>query len=385
MDRTIYLDNAATTYPKPQQVYDYADSFYRECGVNAGRGSYPLAARASGLIGETRKQCAELFHIGRKKQVAFSSSATEAINTVLQGLDYSGVKNVYITPFEHNAVLRCVYYLQGLHKFNVITLPVQRSHLQYDIERIEKQFRINPPGIVVITHASNVCGLVAPFAEIFTLAKKYGAATLLDMSQTAGLIDTDLSGGHVDYAVFAGHKTLYAPFGVAGMILKNTAKLKPLIYGGTRFGSASEQMPDTLPESLEAGSPNIYAIAGLSAALGWIKDTGIDAIRQRETALTDSLKAMLKSYPNIHIIGENDGVSIVSCTFDGYASDDIGYILSSLGIAVRTGIHCAPAAHKFFGTLPGGTVRFSLGYFNTEDDIWRLRVALDEIHSDCSL
>jgi selenocysteine lyase/cysteine desulfurase len=230
-----------------------------------------------------------------------------------------------------------------------------------------------------MSHASNVCGLIAPIEDICDLSKKYNSINIIDMAQTAGLVETDLMRIKADYAVFAGHKTLYAPFGVAGFIIDRNSQLQPLLFGGTGIDSANQELPDTIPEKFEVGSLNIQAIAGLNAALKWINKIGVDTIRKKEIENKRKLVECLKKFSNISIIGLNDGVGIVSCLFDGYSTDSIGLILSDNDIAVRTGLHCSPTAHKFLGTYPSGTVRFSVSYFNRNDDFNRLFEVLEII------
>ena len=378
MDRTVYFNNAATTFPKPEEVYSFVDKFYRESGVNSGRGQNNSASK---LTQDTRNLILELFHCPTKK-VVFTPSATEAINIILQGLSVTDNYNIYVSPFEHNAVTRVLNYLQGLYKLNIITLSVNEKELSYDLEKIKYQFAENRPNIIIMSHASNVCGLVAPIYDICTMSHQYGSINVIDMCQTAGLIDTDLSRNIYDFVVFAGHKTLYATFGVAGFICNGDIKPKPIIYGGAGIDSANPNVPDTIPERYEVGSQNIMAIAGLYAALNWIKKTGIDHIYAKEKENHDKLISILSKYDNIKIITPleaTETVGVVSCIFDGYSSDNIGQILSDLGIEVRTGLHCAPSAHRFLGTFPAGTVRFSVSYFNTDYDFAKLRQALDYI------
>ena len=381
MDRIAYFNNAATTFPKPEEVYSFMDKFYRESGVNLGRGRNSSVSK---LTQDTRNLLLDLFHCPAKK-VVFLHSATEAINIILQGLSLSDNYNIYISPFEHNAVTRVLNYLQGLYKLNIITLCVNEKELTYDLEKIKYQFAENKPNIVIISHASNVCGIVAPIKNICTLSHQYGSINVIDMCQTAGLIDTDLSSNIYDFVVFAGHKTLYAAFGVAGFICNGDIKLKPLIYGGTGIDSANPNVPDTIPERYEVGSQNIMAIASLYAALNWIKKIGIDRIYEKEKENHNKLISVLREYDNIKIITPSDAadtVGVVSCVFNGYSSDNIGQVLSELGIEVRTGLHCAPSSRRFLGTFPAGTVRFSVSYFNTDDDFIKLRQALDYIHEN---
>lgn len=381
MGKTAYFNNAATTFPKPEEVYSFVDRFYRESGVNSGRGQNNSASK---LTQDTRNLILELFHCPAKK-IVFTPSATEAINIILQGLNVSDDYNIYVSPFEHNAVTRVLNYLQGLYKLNIITLSVTQKNLTYDLEKIKYQFAEKRPHIVIMSHASNVCGLVAPIKDICAMSHQYGSINVIDMCQTAGLIDTDISSNIYDFVVFAGHKTLYATFGIAGFICNGDIKLKPLIYGGAGIDSANLNVPDTIPERYEVGSQNIMAIAGLYAALNWINKTGIDCIYTKEKENHKKLIAVLREFDNIQIITPSqasDTIGVVSCAFNGYSSDNIGQILNEQGVEVRTGLHCAPCAHKFLGTFPAGTVRFSVSYFNTNDDFDKLRGALKYIYDN---
>lgn len=376
-----YFDNAATTFPKPEEVYSFMDKFYRECGVNVGRGQHKLSSKANALMEETRELLLELFHCQNKK-VIFSNTATEAINLVLFGLDIPTNATFYISPFEHNAVTRALHHLQKSVNFNIEYLDVDKTDLSYNLKNIATQFANSTPFCIIISHASNVCGAIAPMKEIFTLAKEYSAITIADMCQTAGLIDTDLSSDIYDYAIFEGHKTLYGPMGIGGVITKPTITIPPLIYGGTGVESANQNMPDTIPAKYEAGSHNISAIAGLNASLKWIFKTDIANIFEIEKRNTNRLCELVESYDNITVIKPKFSVGVVSCTFDNYSSDNIGQVLSDNDIAVRTGLHCSPTAHKFIGTFPSGTVRFSVGYFNTDEDFDTLKSVLDYINEN---
>lgn len=378
---TIYFDNAATTFPKPEEVYTFMDKFYRENGVNVGRGQYKLASDASKLVNETRELLLDLFHCENKK-VVFSHTATEAINIILQGLPIENNWNIYISPFEHNAVLRTLHYLRSMHSFNLHILDVDIESMEFNINKIEEKFKIARPNLMVINHASNVCGVIAPINELCNISKQYGCINVIDMCQTAGLIDTDLSSNNIDFAVFAGHKTLYGPLGIAGFISGVDSVPTPLIYGGTGLDSANRELPNVLPDMFEVGSQNILSIAGLNAALKWIKKTGIDKIYSKEKEKHKMLLELLKMHPDIKIVGQTNDkncIGVVSCTFDGYSCDEIGRILNDNNIAVRTGLQCAPMAHEFLGTYPAGTVRFSVGFFNTTEEIEILKDIFNKI------
>lgn len=379
MENIAYFDNAATTFPKPECVYQFTDKFYRECGVNVGRGQHELASKASALVQETRDLLLELFHCPAKK-VVFTHTATEALNLILRGLPLNDRYTIYISPFEHNAVTRVLYHLQTMYDLKIETLAFDKETMTYDLARIRNQFAAKNPNWVIVSHASNVCGVVAPVKEICRLSKEFGAINVIDMCQTAGLIDLDLSGEDIDFAVFAGHKTLYAPLGVAGIVSSFAIKPEPLLYGGTGFDSANQALPESIPEKYEVASPDIMAISGLNASLKWIKEIGIQAIHEKEQANRKRLLDLLAKYTGIiKVVDTKDSaaIGVVSCTFDGYSSDNVGQFLSKQSVAVRTGLHCAPTAHNFLGTFPAGTVRFSVSYFNTDQDFALLEAALD--------
>lgn len=378
-----YFDNAATTYPKPDIVYSFMDEFYSSSGANAGRGNYGLAQSAKQMIDETRNLIKDLLHCP-SKQVVFTPTATLALNIILQGLIKMGVKKIYISPFEHNAVTRVLHSFEKEGRINIYEMSVS-SDMKYDIERMRYQFDENKPDLIVVSHASNVFGLVAPIGEIFSLAKKYGAYTVADMSQTAGLVDCNVGLSTFDFAVFAGHKTLYGPTGISGFVMNPEIKLPAVLYGGTGVESASQDMPDGLPERFEMGTLNISGVAGLNAALRWMKETGIEVIARRENANREKLLRILSEYSWMKIVGNiwgNQYVGIVSGLIDGISSDSAGALFSERGIAVRTGLQCAPSAHKFMRTFPAGTIRFSVGYFTDDGDFGELRNALDYIEGE---
>lgn len=378
-----YFDNAATTYPKPEVVYTSMDKFYRLNGANAGRGRYNLAQSANALIGETRVLVQELLHCPAK-QVVFTPTATIALNIIIQGLIFKGAKAIYISPFEHNAVSRTLHHFEEAGTISVHQLTVSQD-FKYDLDRMRYQFESECPDLVIMSHASNVLGLIAPVTEICSLAKKFGATTVIDMAQTAGLVDCNLGLNVFDFAVFAGHKTLYGPTGISGFIMEPAIDLPPVLFGGTGFESANQNMPQSLPERYEMGTMNISGIAGLNAALKWGLDQGIETIWQKEQEHRNKLIALLQEYWFIKIVGNYPGcnyVGIVSCLVEGISSDSAGEIFDRCGIAVRTGLQCAPLAHQFIGTHPAGTIRFSVGYFTSEDDFEELRQALDYIEEN---
>lgn len=378
-----YFDNAATTYPKPESVYTFMDEFYRKSGGNAGRGTYLMAETASGLIEDTRSKIRELLHCSAK-QVVFTPTATIALNIIIQGMIVAGVKNVYISPFEHNAVTRTLHHFENTGDINVIQLAVNKD-LTYDMERIRYQFDAVKPDFVVISHASNIIGLIAPVEKIFRLAKKYKSVTLVDMAQTAGLVDCNIGLNSFDFAVFAGHKTLYGPTGISGFVMEPSIKLPAVFFGGTGYESANQNMPESLPEKFEMGTLNIVGVAGLNAALKWIQETTLSELRHKEAVNRKRLLELLSQYDFIKIIGNQDGaeyVGIVSCLMDDISSDSAGNIFDRQKISVRTGLHCAPLAHQFLGTYPAGTIRFSVNYFTSDEDFKQLQEALDYVEEN---
>ena len=378
-----YFDNAATTYPKPEVVYSYMDMFYRSNGASAGRGKYGASVSAGALIAETRQLIQDLMHC-QAKQVVFTPTATVALNIVLQGLIKSGVKEIYISPFEHNAVTRTLHSYSESGQINVHKLAVT-DDMVYDIQRIRYQFESEKPDLVIISHASNVFGLIAPIEDIFKLSKQFNAYTVADMAQTAGLVDCNVGSSVFDFAIFAGHKTLYGPTGISGFIMKPEIDLPSVIYGGTGYESANQDMPRSLPERFEMGTMNISGIAGLNAALKWIDEISISNLREKETRNRLRLLEILDNFWFIKVIGnypQNNYVGIVSCVIDGISSDSAGQIFDKAGIAVRTGLQCAPLAHEFMKTYAAGTIRFSVSYFTTEQDFQELIQALDYIEEN---
>lgn len=383
MDEMLYWDNAATTWPKPECVYKFMDSFYRSGGFNAGRGSHAGAVGAGALIADTREKIKRLLH-AENKLCVFTPSATVALNMLLQGFVRLGARRVYLSPFEHNAVTRV---LKGMESYaaglEVQLLSVDKETLSYDLAAIKSQFETAKPDLVVVSQVSNVCGLVAPVWRIFALAKEYGAATVCDLAQSAGLIDEHYGSEVVDAAVFAGHKTLYGPTGTGGFIIKPELTLPPVLFGGTGTESANQDMPQEGEQRYEPGTLNIAGIAGLNAALRFIEDTSVLRLRGHEGEVRRKLLELLREFSFVHIVGDAEGAEytgIVSCVFDGLSSLEAGQVLSRLGVAVRAGLQCAPLAHKFLGTYPGGTVRFSCSYFSKLEDLNRLKTMVNSLY-----
>lgn len=376
----IYLDNAATTFPKPERVYTALETANRELSFNAGRGSYKAARAASAIIDDTKNRLLSLFHATGYADIVFTPSVTHALNQVLNGLDLTGNSVIYVSPYEHNAVARTVYQLSVNSGASVKMLPLTKD-LQIDLEKAKYQFSINSPSVVILNALSNVTGYILPVAEIFLMAREYGAITVLDAAQAAGLIDLDMPALNADVLCFAGHKTLMGPFGIGGFLIKHGITLKKVLTGGTGSSSLTLDMPEEAPGRYEASSTNVVAIAGLNASL-----KGLDINEHRKTLreLTEYLLEALNGIPSVNLMGTFDTdktLGIVSFVVEGYQSDEVGIILDDeYDIAVRTGYHCAPYIHDYLGDKPyHGTIRIGIGQFNTKEDIDALISAIKSL------
>ncbi len=376
----IYLDNAATTFPKPERVYTALETANRELSFNAGRGSYKAARAASAIIDDTKNRLLSLFHATGYADIVFTPSVTHALNQVLNGLDLTGNSVIYVSPYEHNAVARTVYQLSVNSGASVKMLPLTKD-LQIDLEKAKYQFSINSPSVVILNALSNVTGYILPVAEIFLMAKEYGAITVLDAAQAAGLIDLDMPALNADVLCFAGHKTLMGPFGIGGFLIKHGITLKKVLTGGTGSASLTLDMPEEAPGRYEASSTNVVAIAGLNASL-----KGLDINEHRKTLreLTEYLLEALNGIPSVNLMGTFDTdktLGIVSFVVEGYQSDEVGIILDDeYDIAVRTGYHCAPYIHDYLDDKPyHGTIRIGIGQFNTKEDIDALISAIKSL------
>lgn len=380
---TAYFDNAATTFPKPLCVYDYMHEFYQNYGGSYGRGQYAQAKSAGSLVMDTRRRIGDLLHCPAR-QVVFTPSATISLNMIISGLIKSGCRNIYISPFEHNAVTRVLYHYKREIGVNINQLVVE-ADLSFNLEKIKYQFDAVKPDLVIMSHASNVIGLIAPVESVFALSKGYGALNVVDMAQTAGLVDLNIGQEIFDFAVFAGHKTLLGPTGISGFVMKSDFNLPVTLFGGTGFDSANQDMPDNLPERFEMGTQNIVGIAGLNAALKWIEQKEVGALWSKEHENRIRLIDILSDYSFIKTIGISNiqqYVGIVSCLLEGVSSDSAGMIFNERNIAVRTGLQCAPLAHRFLGTFPAGTIRFSVSCMTTDEDFRQLERALESIEEE---
>ena len=377
----IYLDNAATTFPKPECVYTEMDRVNRTLAVNAGRGSYRAAKEAAEIIDDTRQLLLKLFHAQGIADIILTPTITHAMNQILGGIELNDSSTVYISPYEHNAVARTVHALAKRYAIQVVLLPVCEDGI-IDLTQTAWMFIQSPPDLLCMTVVSNVTGYVLPIAELTALAKQAGAKVLLDGAQAVGLLPLNLQQLQPDYLVFAGHKTLYGPFGVGGFFLKKEDVLQPVLYGGTGTNSLNLEMPAFGIGQYEPGSPDYTAIAGLGAALEWLEQTGTAHLLAEEQRLTGLLHRQLSAIEGVTVLGMTQpGTGITAFCVDGYAPEEVGQILDEeFDLAVRTGYHCAPYVHDVIGSRQTkGCVRASVGAFTTEAEIEKLVEAVRDI------
>lgn len=378
----IYLDNASTTFPKPECVYDAVDMFNRNGAVNAGRGIYKKAVEATEMVKEVKQMLLELCNAEGKASVALTPSATIAMNQIIFGQKWDETKHFYFSMYEHNAVMRPMNLAREKYGINIHRLPHHKEDLSLDIEAIEKLFDEFPPNFIALTALSNVTGYIPPFKEIFRLAKKYNAFTVLDASQAMGFMPLDFEETNADVIVFAGHKTLYATFGIAGFMIRNGVDMDEVLAGGNGINSVSLKMPETVPAKFECGSMDTPAIAGLHSSLKWLKT--VDTYT-KEKEMMQYLIDQIEMVPFIKIYKapggmENQG-GVLSFNLEELDCSVVGGILDEkYDIAVRAGHHCAPSIHRYLNSIQQrGVVRVSVGYFTTKEDIDTLVKGLREI------
>ncbi len=374
----IYLDNAATSFPKPVEVADAMDRLLRESALSPGRAAHAYSLAASRIIFETREALARLFSCPDSSRVAFTANVTESLNLGMFGLIKAG-DHVITTGMEHNSVMRPLRHLESTLGIQISILPTSNSG---EIEPgdipvlMQKNTRL-----IVINHVSNVTGSVVDLAAIGQA--KENAIFMVDAAQSAGIFPIDIEAMGIDFLAFTGHKALFGPTGTGGFITSPGLALAPLKLGGTGSNSEHEEQPQLAPDCYESGTPNTLGIAGLQAGLSFIEKTGLDAIRAHELNLTNRLLDGLGHIKGVTVHGPGTGTergSAVSITMEGRSVSDIAFILDrQYNIMTRAGLHCAPAAHRTINTFPEGTLRFSSGYFNSEDDITRCLTALESI------
>ncbi len=373
----IYFDNSATTYPKPEVVYDAINFASRNLAFNAGRGTYKKANDAMNIINLARKNIADLVN-SDSENVAFFSSATESLNIIINGLGIKENDNVYISPFEHNAIIRPLYNLMEKIKFNIHILPFDNKTWQIKNDILTNMFARNNPNYIFISHVSNVTGYIVPYQEIFKKGKEYGSINIVDCAQSFGIINPQKN--NCDFIVFAGHKSLYASFGIAGFINVNDYKLNIVKSGGNGSNSLNHKMPEGSYRRYESGTQNIIAIYSIIKSIDWLKEIDLQS-HERELVTYFLEKLQKNDKIKIYMPPLDKNLGIVSFNVDGYSPEEVGNILSDeFDICVRTGYHCSPLVHDFIETKEnGGTVRVSFGAFNTKEEINVLIDALNTL------
>lgn len=382
--KTIYLDNGATSFPKPKEVADAVYNYMTNCGVNINRGGYQSAYVVAGTVLETREMLAEMFDAGDCRNVVFTKNITESLNVVLKGFLKPG-DHILCSSIEHNAVMRPLVQLQKIG-IEFDRIPAN-DRGEMDLDAVEGMIKDNTVAIVT-THASNVFGTLNPVAEIGKIAHSHGLKYIVDSAQTAGILPISMKEMDIDVLCFTGHKSLLGPQGIGGFILTDemVSLIEPLITGGTGSISHTEETPDFMPDRFEPGTMNIPGILGLHEGLAWIRTKGLENIASHELALTqrflDGIKPLVDDgkLAVFGMPGTEGRVGVVSIQTLTVDPADAAFKLDfEYGIMTRVGLHCSPHAHKTLGTYPTGTIRFSFGNFNTEEDVDAAIKALTEI------
>lgn len=365
----IYLNNAATSWPKPETVYQTADVFLRNLSGSVNRGVNKEALDAGLAVLETRERLAAFFNIREPEKIIFTGNATQALNLALQGLLKKG-DHVIISSMEHNAVVRPLYALQekGID-FSVVSCSADGTLDPGAVERaIEPHTRL-----ICLTHASNVTGTIMPIVEVGEIARRHRLQYLVDTAQTAGEIPIDVEAAGITLLAFTGHKGLLGPPGTGGLYIRDPDVVSPLIYGGTGSHSELPEQPEVLPDKYESGTINAPAIAALGAGIKFIQETGLEKIRRHTLELTAMLLEGLKGMPGVTVYGPaqpEKRVAVVSINIRGLGAGEAAiWLAEHYDIVTRSGLHCAPLAHRTIGTLNTGTLRLSPGYFNTPAEI----------------
>ena len=368
----IYLDNAATSWPKPDTVHDAVARCLRDVGANPGRSGHRLANEAERVRFDTREVLAELLGVTDPMRVVFTSNATMALNLVISGLLTPGT-HVVTTGMEHNAVMRPLRALEQ-RGVSVSIIPCGADG-SLDPRALDEHIRPETH-LIVANHASNVCGTILPIRDIGAVARRHAIPFLVDTAQTAGCRPIDLIADNIDLLAFSGHKGLLGPTGIGGLAIHDDFdidKLPPLIRGGTGSRAEHEHQPDFLPDKYEAGTPNLIGLAGLRAGVRYVLDRGVDEIGAHERVLTQRLIDGLREITGVQVFGTHDPnrqTAVVSFTIDGQSASDIAHALDEeYEIMCRPGLHCAPRAHQTLGTLPDGTIRFAPGPFSAEAEL----------------
>jgi cysteine desulfurase family protein len=378
----IYLDNAATSFPKPESVYQALDAFARQSLANPGRAGHKMALAAEHALDDGRHRLNQFFHGESPEQFVFTLNCTDALNMAFKGILRSG-DHVITTDLEHNSVSRP---LRAMEKdgFIALTRIAADGGGTIDPEAIRRAIQPRTR-LVAVTHASNVLGTVQPIAEIGRITLEHSILLLVDAAQTAGVIPIDVQQMGIDLLALPGHKSLLGPTGTGALYVRPDLKLKAWREGGTGGDSASETQPAEWPYFLEGGTPNVLGVAGLLAGMKYVEEQGLAAIHRHEVELVEQLWRRLDELPGFEVFGHRDHarrVGTISFRCEALPAAELGGILDqAFKIAIRPGLHCAPYVHRAIGTFPEGTVRVSPGPFNTEADIDRLAEALAEITS----
>jgi len=370
MSKLIFLDNGATSFPKPEEVYTYMDHFYRNFGVNPGRSGYDLCMEAGLVVEETRKLLTQFFHGTDPNRLCFGYNSTDALNLIISGMLRPG-DHAISTTVEHNSVLRPLYHLRR-DGVEVDFVPFDGAGF-VDPQEIRKKFRPHTR-LVVVNHASNVIGTVQPIAAIGRLCREAGIPFAVDSSQSAGKVPVDMEAQFLDVVAFTGHKSLLGPTGIGGLYVREGIEIRHTRAGGTGVRSAVRAHLDEYPYRLEYGTPNVMGIAGLKAGLTWVNAKGVEAIHREEMRLAGILRDGLKAIPRVVpycLDSLENHIAVMAFNIEGMDAADVGTMLDvDFNIACRTGLHCAPLVHEQMGTdRLHGAVRFGIGPFNTEEHV----------------
>ncbi len=378
----IYLDNAATSWPKPPTVAEAMVRFLDEIGANPGRSGHHRSVEAGRVVYRTREVVANLFGFADPLRVIFTLNVTTAINVALRGLLHPG-DHVITSSMEHNSVMRP---LRALEREGVTLTVVPCSPEGFLDSQAVRQALRPETSLIVLNQASNVCGTILPVAEVGRIAREAGVLLLVDAAQTGGTFPVSMEEMGVDLLAFTGHKGLLGPMGTGGLLVGLRVPLDrfvPLICGGTGSRSEYEVQPDFLPDKLESGTMNTVGLAGLAAGIQYIQERGVEEIRAHKMALTQQLLEGLAALPEVTVYGPADvrwQVAVVSFNVAGWSCSDVALHLDeTYGVACRPGLHCAPAAHRTLGTFPDGAVRFGLGVFTTAEEVEAAVRAVAEI------
>lgn len=379
----IYLDNAATSFPKPDVVIKKMMEYMQNIGATSGRGAYKSAIESDRLIYNCRKMICKVFNGSDPAKVIFTSNVTEGLNIVINGFLEEG-DHVIVSSLEHNAVWRPLKTLERDRSIEISMVDCTSEGIT-DYNDVEKLIKSNTK-LIVFTHASNVLGSIQPIREIGEIAKKHKVKFLVDSAQTAGAYPIDVKKDNIDILGFTGHKSLLGPTGTGGLLINCDITMNPLKSGGTGGDSKYPYQPDYFPNRYEAGTPNVAGIVGLGEALNLIYSVGIENIRKKEEAIIEYAIERLSSVEGIEIYGPKKSdkiVGVISFNIKNIEGEEISYKLDSqYDIMVRTGLHCAPTAHKIIGTGNTGAVRIGIGYFNEKNHIDILVEALNKIQSN---